>query len=275
MRDLPPLWRSVPQNPIGGRSERSASRRAGQAGLEPQDRLSVELRNARLGHAQHLADLAQRQLLVVVEGDDELLAFRQARDRVAERLAELSLCERRLRMWPPGVLDRVDQGHLVAARRDRPELVERRDRRAGDLRHRVIELLLTQSESIGDLLVRGSAAKLALELDDRALDVARAGADRPRHPVHRAKLVDDRTLDPRDRVRLEFDVPVRVVALDGVDQTEQAVRNKVVLLDVRREAATEATSDELDERRIGEDEAVADLLVSRAAVLPPEALRVL
>src|SRR5205085_9127731 len=45
-----------------------------------------------------------------------------------------------------------------------------------------------------------------LELPDRPLDVARARANRARHPVHRAQLVDDRALDAGDRVRLELDV---------------------------------------------------------------------
>src|SRR5919197_792467 len=39
------------------------------ARAEPQDRLGVQLRDARLGHAEDLADLAQREVLVVVEGD--------------------------------------------------------------------------------------------------------------------------------------------------------------------------------------------------------------
>ena len=93
---------------------RGARRR--EARLEAQDRLRVELRDARLGHAEHLADLAQRQLLVVVERDDELLALGQPRDRLGERLAQLGL--RRCAACGLGrlrVLDRVDQRDLVAA----------------------------------------------------------------------------------------------------------------------------------------------------------------
>src|SRR5439155_1564787 len=82
------------------------------------------------GHRALGAALAQRQLLVVVERDHDLLALGQARDRVAERLAELRLGERALGVRARGVLDRVDQRHLVAARGgDRPQLVEGRDRR--------------------------------------------------------------------------------------------------------------------------------------------------
>src|SRR5207237_10742366 len=58
----------------GSSLERGARRRAREPRLQAQHRLRVQLRDARLGHAEHFADLAQGQLLVVVERDDELLA---------------------------------------------------------------------------------------------------------------------------------------------------------------------------------------------------------
>ena len=142
---------------------------------------------------------------------------------------------------------------------DRPELVERGDRGAGDLGQAVLELLLGDAELLGDLLVgRRAGTSLRLELGDRALDVARARAHRARHPVQRAQLVDDRALDPRDRVGLELDVALRVVALDRADQAEQAVRDEVALVDVRRQPAAEPPGDVLDERRVREDQPVAE-----------------
>ncbi len=72
--------------------------RAGQPRLQAEDRLRVQLRDAGLGHAEHLADLAQGQLLVVVERDHELLALGQPCDRLAERLAQLGLVERLRRL---------------------------------------------------------------------------------------------------------------------------------------------------------------------------------
>src|SRR5262245_19754651 len=59
---------------IGG-SVRSAldrdvrGRGAGQTCLEAENRLRMELRDAGLGDPEHLADLAEGELLVVVEGD--------------------------------------------------------------------------------------------------------------------------------------------------------------------------------------------------------------
>ena len=230
----------------------------------------MQLRDARLGDAEHLADLAQRQLLVVVERDDELLALGQAGDRLAERLPHLGLRERSLRLRALRVLDRVDQGDLVAAGRHGPELVERRDRRARDLGQAVVELLLGDAALRRDLLVGRRAVQLLLELGDRALDVARASAHGARHPVERAQLVDDRALDARDRVRLELDLAVGVEALDRADQPEQAVRDEIALVHVRRQAAAEAAGDELDERRVGQDQAVADRPVTRLDELLPE-----
>src|SRR4051794_25449493 len=84
--------REVPLAP--SHSASGAGGGAGEPRLEPQDRLGVQLRDARLRDAEHLADLAQGQLLVVVERDDELLALGEARDRVGEQLLRLGLVER-------------------------------------------------------------------------------------------------------------------------------------------------------------------------------------
>ena len=109
--------------------------------LQPQDGLRVQLRDAGLGHAEHLADLAQGQLLVVVERDHELLAVGQALDGVGQGLAQLRRRHLARRILGVRVLDHVDQGHRVAARaRDLPELVERGDRGARDRRQGVLEL---------------------------------------------------------------------------------------------------------------------------------------
>src|SRR3954462_11214815 len=48
--------------------------------LQTQHRFGVQLRHARLGDAEHLADLSQRQVLVVVERHVQLFALRQAGD---------------------------------------------------------------------------------------------------------------------------------------------------------------------------------------------------
>jgi hypothetical protein len=182
-----------------------------------------------------------------------------------------------LRIGCLGVFDRVDQRDLVpAAARDRPQLIQRSDGRPGDVGEGLLELVLRDAELLGDLLVRRRTVQLALELRDRALDVARTSANRPRHPVHRAQLVDDRALDPRDRVRLELDVALGVVALDRADQPEQPVRDEISLVDVRGQARAEPAGDVLHERRVRQDQPVADCLVALVgAIRAPEGLGVL
>ena len=54
---------------------------------------------------------------------------------------------------------------------------------------------------------------------------------------------------------------------------EEAVRDEVVLVDVRGQAAPEASGDVLDERRVREDEPVASSLVLALGVFAPERLR--
>ena len=117
---VPPAAVSPSLLRVGGRAYRGREPR-----LEAEDRLRVELRHPRLGDAEHLADLAQRELLVVVERHDELLALREPRDRLCERLVQLALLERKLGIGPLRVLDRVDQRDLVVSALRAPELVER------------------------------------------------------------------------------------------------------------------------------------------------------
>ena len=124
-----------------------------------------------------------------------------------------------------------------------------------------------------DLVVGRRAHELALEDLNRALDLPRARADGARHPVERAELVDDRAADPGHRERLELDLAVRVVALDRADEAEQAVRDEILLVHVRRQARADAAGDELHERCIRQDQAVPDVLIARRAVLLPKVVR--
>ena len=215
--------------------------RAEEARLEAEDRLRVQLRDARLGDAEHLADLAQGQLLVVVERDDELLALGQARDRLAERLAELGLRRARPAGSGPSVSSIVSSSETWSP--PSPETVQSSSSAAIDEREISVRLSSSSSTVIPTLAAISSSSGARPSFDsssrDRALDLARAGAHRARHPVERAQLVDDRALDPRDRVGLELDVAGRVEALDRADQAEQAVRDEVALVDVRRQPAAE------------------------------------
>src|SRR3954464_8606296 len=148
----------TPSPPSPGGEERSLASVsevvALQARLEAQDRLGVQLGDARLGDPEDLADLPERQVLVVVEGDDELLALGQGGDRVGQAVLELGGVEQLLRIGRVGVLQRVEQRDPVAGGvRDRPQLVERDDGRVGDLDQRLLELVGAHAQLTGHLLV--------------------------------------------------------------------------------------------------------------------------
>jgi len=125
---------------------------------------------------------------------------------------------------------------------------------------RVLRLEHVGSTAVPDLPAK-PVIDIALEVADRPLDLPRAGADGTRHPVERAELVDDRAPNPGDGVGLELDVPVGVVPLDRADQAEKPVRDEILLLHVSRKAASEPAGDVLHERRVCEDEAIAERLV--------------
>src|SRR3954470_14511640 len=126
--------RGMPGNPLSSDSEEmnATARRVGvasipqvvalEARLQPQHGLRVQLGDPRFGHAEDLADLSQRQVLVVVEGDHELLALGQRGDRVGQAVLEVGLVHDRGRVRRVGVVDRVEQRDRVAARvADRPQ----------------------------------------------------------------------------------------------------------------------------------------------------------
>ena len=126
---------------------------------------------------EDLADLAEGQPVVVVEGDDDLLPLGQAGDRVGERVAQLASTSSR----SAGLVSRESpivsiREQRLAARGDAPRLVERDDRRVGDLGDRGLELAPAPSRGRGQLLVGGSALQPVLQLGRLALDLARARA---------------------------------------------------------------------------------------------------
>ncbi len=123
----------------------------------------------------------------------------------------------------------------------------------------------------GDLLVGRRPGELRLEVADRALDLTRPRPHRARHPVERSQLVDDRATDPRDRIRLELDVALRVVAVDRTHQAEQAVGDEVGLVHVSGQPRAEPAGHVLHERRVVHDQAVTQRLLAGSAVFEPEA----
>src|SRR5262245_43280049 len=99
--------------------------RALELAVEAIERAAVDLRDARLGHAEDLADLLQQELLAVVQRDDGLLRLGQRADRRDEE---------RLHLVPLGAADRVLAAWIAKQRAElfRGSALERRPR--GDAR---------------------------------------------------------------------------------------------------------------------------------------------
>src|SRR5688500_7446361 len=70
-----------------------------QLAAQLQHRFGVHLADAALRHAEHLADLRQRESLVVIEGDDDLLALGECVDRLGEQVLRLLRFERHDRVF--------------------------------------------------------------------------------------------------------------------------------------------------------------------------------
>ena len=100
----------MPANPIT--RAREPLRR--EPGAKAEHGLRVQLRDARLGHPEHLADLAQGEVLVVVEGDHQALALGQTLDRVREPVLDLGGLGLGFGIDRAGVLDRVEDRDLTA-----------------------------------------------------------------------------------------------------------------------------------------------------------------
>jgi len=112
--------------------------------------------------------------------------------------------------------------------------------------------------------------QLALEFRVRLLERARLGSHRPRHPVDRTELVEDRALDTRDGVRLELVAAVEIELLDGIDETEDAVADEIGLLHVLGEPDRDATGDVLHQRGVVQDQRVSNVAPPGRLVRRPE-----
>src|SRR5436190_7400492 len=156
----------------------------GELAAQLQDRLRVHLTDATFGDAEHLTDLGERQALVVVEGDDDLLPLRQRVDGAREKVLRLLGLERLDRVLGLRVLERVDQRQLVAAfTADVEQLVERDDVDERHLAEDRVQVLEADAELFGNLRLRRRAMQPRLQGRVGLLDLAGLVSHRARDPV--------------------------------------------------------------------------------------------
>src|SRR5262249_49823281 len=125
-----------------------------------------------------------------------------------------------------------------------------------------------------ELVLAGLLARLSVQPLARLLDLATGAPHGARRPVLPTKLVDDRAGDPRPCVLLERGALARVEAVDRLDQREDAARDEVVELAMRRQLAHLAGGEIPDHRRVGEHELIARARVLALAPPAPQGLRV-
>ena len=100
--------------------------------------------------------------------------------------------------------------------------------------------------------------------------LAGLAAHQPRHPVHRAQLVEHGAADARHAVGLELDAALEVEGVDGVHQAEDAGADEVVEIDAVGQPRPDAFGVVLDQRQIPLDELIAQLDRRLRPVVAPE-----
>jgi len=230
---------------------RSANRTVG-AGQQPAQALNgprVQLRNPRFVDANLGANLLHRDLVVVVEAEDALVARRQRRDRHAHAVANLALLAETIRRRALGRRQHGRQRRLVGplGRRERRGRFDRVDPHDG-----ATELCLVGAHARRQVRQRRLAAHLAAQLLPRGLEFSphATHAARPRIPPER---VDHGPTNTPLRECLELDPATLVEAVRGVHQAQDPILHQVVDLDGVGHGRRDTPRQGLHERQAGLD----------------------
>ena len=116
------------------------------------------------------------------------------------------------------------------------------------------KFLLAQAEVRADLVLLGDAAQALLEVVDRLLHLAGAGAGAARAPVHPAQLVEDRPADAHGGVGGERAALLRVVLAHGGDKPGDTDTVEIVGLDMRRQVELDPIDYISDQREVAFDQ---------------------
>ena len=243
-------WPSPRWGPIGP-SGRSADAGGSHTRPEVQHRLGVDLRDPTLGDTEHVADLGECQALVVVQGDDQLLTLGELEDLRLHDVAQFAVFDRCNRVLHTFGLDGL--GFVPGS----DGSVERTDRGRRDGGEPTREFVVADVQLRCQLFVGGDPTLFVLELGERLLDLACPAPDRSGHPVELTKAVVDGTADAGSGEGLELDGSLGVVSVDRVDQTEHTGTHEVARIDAVGQTRTDTTGDELDQRRVVDDQMVA------------------
>ena len=199
----------------------------------------MQLAHARLGHAEHPADLGERAVLQVVELDDRPVPLAEPGHGGVE------LAHR---------LPRLHDGHRVGRRvgeqlrNTAADLVERLHAHHLHLPDQALHLAERQLHLDGDLAVGRGALEPPLQPLLSPFQLANPAPHGAGHPVLGAQLVEDRSADPLHGEALEARAALRVEALDRVDEAEYAALGEVGVIDVRGQPRHHPVCDDAHER---------------------------
>ena len=101
----------------------------------------------------------------------------------------------------------------------------------------------------------------------RFVELAGLAAHQPRHPVHRAQLVEHGAADTRHAVGFELHAARQVERVDGVHQAEHAGRDQVVELHAVGQPRPDPLAVVLHQRQILLDQPIAEFLVRRVRLV--------
>ncbi|ABA47901.1 hypothetical protein BURPS1710b_0059 [Burkholderia pseudomallei 1710b] len=206
----------------------------------------MQLAHARLAHLEHRADLAQVQPALVVQRHQQLLALRQALDRIDERAAQMLVEQRRQRIAVIGAV--AVEKRLVVGRAVEVLVVDELAA-VQILQHRLV-FVERHLQVRGDLRLVRRAAEPLLDLMHRMFDFARGLAQAARQPIVAAQLVEHRAADALRRVGLELRALIFLVAARRVEQADHARLDQIVEVHARRHLRDELQAETTHERRV-------------------------
>src|SRR5581483_2545551 len=201
-----------------------------------QQGLAVDLADAALADVEHGADLAQVQLLLVVQRQHQALALGQVADRLRQLFLEFAVLQFLLRAG--AAVGRVEVAVvLAAARAHRQHAALRRVLQAA------VILFQLDAEPAGHLAVAGLAAGLLLDGVHRRADLALAPVQRARRPVAAAQLVEHGAADADAGIGFERGAVGAAEVARRLQQADQAGLDQVAGVDARRQARHQVIGD--------------------------------
>jgi len=191
--------------------------------LESTDGTRMQLRHAGLVDANFASDLLHPRFAVVVAANNRLFAWRQRGDCGTHANPDLLAFKRRVRLFGFGWDQRLRQRGLI-------NVVVIGDRRGGlnglNTDDRAAEPLFVSAHLRGEIRQRRLATVLAPQRFARGFKLAPLAPHAAR-PGVLAQGINHRTADTTLGKRLELDAPAFVEATGRVDESDDAVLNKI------------------------------------------------